>query len=159
MFLNVGGYEILVIAIVALIVVGPEQLPVVMRKIGRYAAQVRRMANGLRQEFMDGLEGTELEDLAKLKDLTRLDTWADFGEPAGSTASDPDHRGRGTDDDPIVPRGFAQSQAALEAEAARTTDVVDVASTPATGPEPTDADPAAVEATDPGEGGPRESFS
>ncbi len=33
MFFNVGGYEILVIAVLALIFIGPEQLPTVMRKI------------------------------------------------------------------------------------------------------------------------------
>ena len=88
MFFNVGGYEVLVIAVVALIVIGPEQLPTVLRKVGRYAAQVRSMATGLREEFMSGL--------GDVSDLTDLDSWL----------------GSGTDDDPVVPRGFAERQKA-----------------------------------------------
>ena len=86
MFFNLGGYEILVIAIVALLFVGPEQLPSVGRKVGRYAAQLRSMATGMREEFMAGMDG--------VPDLTKVDTWL----------------GSGTDDDPIVPRGYAELQ-------------------------------------------------
>jgi sec-independent protein translocase protein TatB len=109
MLFNVGGYEILVIAVIALIFVGPEQLPTVLRKVGRYAAQMRGMAQGIRDEFMAGLDDVpdDLKDLTKLKDLTSLDSWL----------------GSGTDADPIVPRGFAErqqrTQAALAAAAAQ----------------------------------------
>lgn len=83
MFFNVGGLELLVIAMVALIVVGPEQLPGLMRKIGKYARQARSMSSALRDEFMSGIE--EVQDIAK------PESWM----------------GTGSDDDPIVPKGFA----------------------------------------------------
>lgn len=86
---NIGGAEVLVIALIALVVVGPEQLPSVLRKAGQYAAQVRQMSTGLRQEFMSGVE--EL-------DPTKWD-----GE-----------RGTGEPDKPIVPRGYAERVAAGE---------------------------------------------
>lgn len=103
MFFNVGGYEILVIAVLALIFIGPEQLPTVMRKVGRYAAQMRSMAQGLREEFMSGLD-----EMPELKELTNLDNWT------GKTDA---WLGTGTDDDPVVPRGFAERERQREAAA------------------------------------------
>ncbi len=85
MFFNVGGLEILVIAMVALIAVGPEQLPGVLRKVGAFVAQARAMTTGLRDEFMSGLdEVTEIADPQK---------WM----------------GTGSDEDPVVPRGYANT--------------------------------------------------
>ncbi len=78
---GIGGGEFLVIALVALIAVGPEQLPSVMRKFGSYVAQLRSMADGVRGEFMAGVE--ELDPVK----------WT----------------GDGSDEKPIVPRGFAES--------------------------------------------------
>ncbi len=104
MFFNVGGYEILVIAVLALIFIGPDQLPTVMRKVGRYAAQMRSMAQGLREEFMSGLD-----EMPELKELTNLDNWT------GKTDA---WLGTGTDDDPVVPRGFAERERQREAAAA-----------------------------------------
>ena len=53
---NIGGGEIMVIALLALIVVGPEQLPGVLRKLGQTAAHLRSMSSSLRDEFMTGLD-------------------------------------------------------------------------------------------------------
>jgi len=103
MFFNIGGYEILVIAVLALIFIGPEQLPTVMRKVGRYAAQMRSMAQGLREEFMSGLD-----EMPELKELTNLDNW---------TGKNDAWLGKGTDADPIVPRGFAERERQREAAA------------------------------------------
>ena len=73
---NVGPGELIVIALVLLIAVGPEQLPGVIRKAGKTAAQVRSMTDGLRSEFMAGLD--EIERAADIK------AWAesDANEPA-----------------------------------------------------------------------------
>lgn len=103
MFFNIGGYEILVIAVLALIFIGPEQLPTVMRKVGRYAAQMRSMAQGLREEFMSGLD-----EMPEIKELTNLDNW---------TGKNDAWLGKGTDADPIVPRGFAERERQREAAA------------------------------------------
>jgi|SRR5215207_3234924 len=48
---NVGGAEFLVIALVALLVLGPDKLPEAARKAGNIAAELRRMSNGFRQEM------------------------------------------------------------------------------------------------------------
>lgn len=49
--LGLGWTEMLVIGVVALIVIGPKDLPVVMGKIGKIAGQIRRMGNEFQREI------------------------------------------------------------------------------------------------------------
>ncbi len=44
------------IALIALVIVGPEQLPSVLRKLGKQAAQLRSMTESIRDEFMSGVD-------------------------------------------------------------------------------------------------------
>ena len=41
---GIGGFELLVIGLVALLVVGPKDLPVLMRRVGQMLAKARAMA-------------------------------------------------------------------------------------------------------------------
>ncbi|MEQ1506248.1 MAG: Sec-independent protein translocase protein TatB [Myxococcota bacterium] len=50
--LGLGVGEMVLIAAVALVVVGPERLPVVMRQLGRWYGQLRRAADDLRRAFV-----------------------------------------------------------------------------------------------------------
>lgn len=50
--LGMGMGEILVIAVIALLVVGPERLPKVLRQVGRWYGQLRRSADDLRRAFV-----------------------------------------------------------------------------------------------------------
>ena len=49
--LGVGWTEMLVIGVVALIFIGPKELPTVMRKIGQFAGTVRRMGQDFQREL------------------------------------------------------------------------------------------------------------
>lgn len=49
--LGVGWTEMLVIGVVALIVIGPKDLPVVMGRIGKFAATIRRMGSEFQREL------------------------------------------------------------------------------------------------------------
>lgn len=60
-----GLTEFLLIAIVALIVVGPKDLPRMMRQIGQFVARGRAMANEFRSAFDDIARQAELDDLRK----------------------------------------------------------------------------------------------
>ena len=62
---GVGGFEILVIGLVALLVVGPKDLPVLMRRVGRMVAKARAMANEFRSSFDEMARQSELDDLRK----------------------------------------------------------------------------------------------
>jgi sec-independent protein translocase protein TatB len=62
---GIGGFEILVIGIVALLVVGPKDLPLLMRKIGKAMARARAMANEFRSSFDEMARQSELDELRK----------------------------------------------------------------------------------------------
>jgi Tat protein translocase TatB subunit len=53
---EIGPLEILVVAVVALLVFGPEKLPEMARTVGRTISDLRRTAQEMRDEFSTGLE-------------------------------------------------------------------------------------------------------
>lgn len=53
---NVGGGELLVIALLALIVLGPDKLPEAARKVGAVMAELRRMSAGFKQEVREVID-------------------------------------------------------------------------------------------------------
>jgi len=62
---GIGGFEIVVIGLVALLVVGPKDLPVLMRRVGQMVAKARGMANEFRASFDEMARQSELDDLRK----------------------------------------------------------------------------------------------
>jgi len=62
---EIGATELLVIAAVALIVVGPKDLPMLMRKVGQFMAKLRGMAAEFRASFDEMARQSELDDLRK----------------------------------------------------------------------------------------------
>ena len=62
--LGVGWTEMLVIGIVALIVIGPKELPALMQKLGRFAGTVRRMGADFQRELN---RTTGLEEVKNLR--------------------------------------------------------------------------------------------
>ncbi|WP_409020974.1 Sec-independent protein translocase protein TatB [Brevundimonas vesicularis] len=73
---GIGGFEILVIGIVALLVVGPKDLPMLMRRVGQFVAKARGMANEFRASFDEMARQSELEDLRKEVEALRSSTGA-----------------------------------------------------------------------------------
>jgi len=57
--------KLLILAVVALIVVGPKDLPALLRTLGRYMGMIRRQANEFRAQFDDAMRESELADLKK----------------------------------------------------------------------------------------------
>jgi sec-independent protein translocase protein TatB len=62
---EIGATELIVIAAVALIVVGPKDLPVLMRKVGRFMARMRGMAAEFRNSFDEMARQSELDELRR----------------------------------------------------------------------------------------------
>lgn len=63
--LEVGWSELLVIAIILIVVVGPKDLPGMMRTFGRMMGRVRTMANEFRSQFDEAMREAELDDVRK----------------------------------------------------------------------------------------------
>lgn len=62
---DIGGAELLVIAAVALIVVGPKDLPLLLRKLGQFVGKMRGMASEFRASFDEMARQSELDDLRR----------------------------------------------------------------------------------------------
>ena len=75
---EVGGLEWLIIAVVALIVVGPKDLPVMLRRLGQFVAKLRGMANEFRASFDEMARQSELDDLRKEVEAMRRGQFADM---------------------------------------------------------------------------------
>jgi sec-independent protein translocase protein TatB len=68
---DIGWGELVVIGVVALIAIGPKELPTVLRSLGQYMGKVRRMAAEFQGQFQEALREAEVADLKKqAEDLT-----------------------------------------------------------------------------------------
>ena len=71
---GVGYTELLVIAVVALIVVGPKDLPKLLRHLGRFTAAVRRMAAEFQRHLDEVAREADVDKVtSELRDATRFD--------------------------------------------------------------------------------------
>lgn len=69
---DVSWSELLILAIVTLIFVGPKELPVFLGSLGRYAGMVRKQAAEFRRHFDDAMREAELDQMRKdVESLTR----------------------------------------------------------------------------------------
>ncbi|RRI02355.1 twin-arginine translocase subunit TatB [Mesorhizobium tamadayense] len=68
---EVGWSELLVIAVVMIVVVGPKDLPSMLRTFGRTAAKLRTMAADFQKQFNDALKEAELDDVKSSVDSLR----------------------------------------------------------------------------------------
>jgi sec-independent protein translocase protein TatB len=72
---GIGWTELLIIAIVAIVVVGPKDLPRLMRTFGHYAGKLRRMGNEFKQQVDEAMREAELvevrEAVESLRDPSR----------------------------------------------------------------------------------------
>ena len=88
--LDIGWSELLIVGIIALLVVGPKELPQLLRTLGRYAGIVRRQANEFRAQFDEALKDTEFEDIKKDFEELRSDTQRSIREVEQAGRVDPD---------------------------------------------------------------------
>src|SRR5512140_1424629 len=65
---DIGWGELLVIGVVALIVIGPKELPAVLRAVGQWTGKIRRMAGEFQSQFQEALREAEMSDLKKQVD-------------------------------------------------------------------------------------------
>ncbi|MEL6746682.1 MAG: Sec-independent protein translocase protein TatB, partial [Pseudomonadota bacterium] len=61
---DLGWSELLIIAVVAILVVGPRELPKLLRTIGRVFGQVRGMARDFQRQMDQAIRDSELDDVS-----------------------------------------------------------------------------------------------
>jgi sec-independent protein translocase protein TatB len=109
--------------VVALIAIGPKELPGVLRTVGQYMGKVRRMASEFQSQFQDAMREAEMADVKKSVDeMTESATkhFTDF-DPIGtvrkeieSLSADPFKDGAPTD---TTPKETATTTASASPEA------------------------------------------
>lgn len=70
---DIGWSELLIIAVVALVVIGPKELPATLRTIGKMTARARKMAGEFRSQFDEAMREAELDDVRQtISDAQKL---------------------------------------------------------------------------------------
>ncbi len=69
--LDIGWSELVIIGVVALVVVGPKELPTLLRTVGQWVGKARRMASEFQGQLNDAIREAELEDVKKSVDDLR----------------------------------------------------------------------------------------
>lgn len=143
--LDLGWSELLVIAVVAIIVVGPKDLPRLMRSVGQWIRKARRMATEFQQGLEDMVRDEELTSIRKdVEQMTRMDPTSGSSAPKpkavaakpASDASAPDASApdAGADTGGGAATGNAPAKdapAAAEMEVAKAAETAQTAAAPA----------------------------
>jgi sec-independent protein translocase protein TatB len=77
---DIGWSEILVIIVVAIVVVGPKDLPKLMGTFGHYAGKLRRAAADFQRQFDEAMREAELSEVKKAMESVREEADA-LGQP------------------------------------------------------------------------------
>jgi sec-independent protein translocase protein TatB len=62
---DIGWSELVVIAVVALVAIGPKELPGVLRTVGQWMGKARKMASEFQGQFREAMREAEMADLKK----------------------------------------------------------------------------------------------
>lgn len=71
---DIGWSELLVIGVVALVVIGPKELPGVVRTLAQNIAKLRKMAGEFQSQFTDAMREVELSEIKKDAEKLVADT-------------------------------------------------------------------------------------
>jgi sec-independent protein translocase protein TatB len=76
---DIGWTELLLIAVVAIVVIGPKDLPRAMRTVGQWTTKMKRMAGDFQRQFNEAVREAELDDVKnQVTKLGKLDPMADL---------------------------------------------------------------------------------
>ena len=131
---DLGWGKIIIIAVIALVVIGPKELPAVLRTVGQWIGKIRRMAAEFQGQFQEAMREAEMADLKKSIDSI-TDATRGIGDPLGTVTKN-------------IESAFADKPTATPAEpsASATPAEPATASAPAT---PPTGEPAAIPTTEP----------
>lgn len=70
--LDIGGWEIFLILAIALIVVGPKDLPVLVKKVGQWVGRAKAMARDFQSGMDEAAREVELDEVRKAADVRSI---------------------------------------------------------------------------------------
>jgi sec-independent protein translocase protein TatB len=152
---DISWGELLLIGVVALIVIGPKELPSVLRTVGQWMTKLRRMANEFQGQFQEAIREAEMADLKKEVDemTEKAKSYANF-DPIGDVQKEIENTFTGNPADATSAPAATETSSAAGADAPpasseSTTTRAEPAATVSpqthvTAPEPPPAEPANV---------------
>lgn len=85
---GIGASELMIIAVVALIVVGPRELPKVLRAVGRFVNQLRSMAGEFQKHLDAAMRDSGIDEVKKdVANLTKFTAANDIGKQMSNSFS------------------------------------------------------------------------
>ncbi len=93
---DIGWSELLVVGLVALVVVGPKELPALMRTIGNFVKKIKQTAGSFQRQFEEAVEESELGNLKNSvddlkRDLSPGNIMGDLDDPNDYDDFDPNN--------------------------------------------------------------------
>jgi sec-independent protein translocase protein TatB len=159
---DISWSEFLLIGVVALIVIGPKELPGVLRTLGQYTRKVRSMAADFQNQFQEAMREAEMADLKKqvddlAQDVKNFDPLKDVRSDLEATGKDIEATGKDIErsleathepkpepkPEPPLDGGLAVSDAAPAAAIAAPVAAVERSDLEPAGAEPAKSEPAA----------------
>jgi sec-independent protein translocase protein TatB len=81
--------KLLVIAVVAIVVIGPKDLPRALRAVGQWTSKARRMAREFQNQFNEAIREAELDVVQRdIEAIAKIDPVADVREAAAKAGAD-----------------------------------------------------------------------
>jgi sec-independent protein translocase protein TatB len=84
---DIGFWEIMVISILAMVVIGPERLPGVARTVGRWFGKTRRFIEGVKEDVSSEFDTTELKRLLHNQEVQLKELQSKVDSEAGDIRS------------------------------------------------------------------------
>jgi sec-independent protein translocase protein TatB len=86
---DISWSELLVIAVVAIVVVGPKDLPRALRAIGQWSGRIKRMAREFQNQFNEAVREAELDSVQRdIEAIGQIDPVADVRAAAAKAGDD-----------------------------------------------------------------------
>ena len=91
---NIGGLEIVMVLVVALIVLGPAKLPDAARQVGKAMSELRRITGGFQRECREAIQDPIIEAEARARGAAEsakkavIEPFASSPPPVKSTPAD-----------------------------------------------------------------------
>ena len=125
---DISWTEFLLIGIVALIVIGPKELPAVMRSLGQWTRKIRSLAADFQNQFQEAMREAEMADLKKQVD----DMASDIKQydPLKDVRADVEAMGKDLDESVKSPDKVAGKDAAKESDKEAVNATVSAATAP-----------------------------
>jgi sec-independent protein translocase protein TatB len=143
---DISWTEFLLIGIVALVVIGPKELPGVMRSLGQWTRKIRGMATEFQNQFQEAMREAEMADLKKQvddmaqgvkEDFTKLDPLKDVRDDVESIGKDIDKDLNKTLADTAFPLGETMTPVEHQPEASTEASAPEAAAAPSSEVPPT----------------------